>query len=108
MKFKHTPGPWVLLPEEVDKSYIRVRGTIPGSRYKIANVVTPTYDGAYEWEAQETRANAHLIAAAPELLEALTLMLETMKSGMVDFNAHDEYVMNKAEYAVTKAFGIAQ
>jgi len=66
---KHTRGPWAILPEEVDRQYIRVRGTVLGGRYKIANVVTPTYDGVCEREAQETRANARLIAAAPDLLE---------------------------------------
>lgn len=71
MTAQHTPGPWVALPEEVDKPYIRVRGTRLGGRYKIANVVTPVYEGVHEKEAEETRANARLIAAAPELLVAL-------------------------------------
>ena len=68
MSAAHTPGPWRLLPEEVDKPYIRVRGTRLGGRYKIANVVSVVYDCAHEREAQETRANAHLIASAPDLL----------------------------------------
>lgn len=68
---KYTPGPWAVLPEEVDKDYIRIRGTQLGTRYKIANVVTPTYPGIHEREAEETRANARLIAAAPELFEML-------------------------------------
>ena len=67
---EHTKGPWVVLPEEVDKDYIRIRGSVLGSRYKIANVITPTYDGVHEREAKETRANAYLIAAAPQLLAA--------------------------------------
>ena len=76
MNAKHTPGPWQALPEEVDKPYIRIRGTRLGDRYKIANVVTPTYNGAELQEADVTRANARLIAAAPELLAAL---IERMK-----------------------------
>jgi hypothetical protein len=71
----HTNGPWRILSEEVDRSYIRVRGTVPGGRYKIANVPTVAYEGVPEWEAEETRANARLIASAPELLEALDLLL---------------------------------
>ncbi|TGE04606.1 hypothetical protein [Hymenobacter fodinae] len=67
----HTPGPWKTLAEECDKPYIRVRGGRLGSRYKIANVITPVYDGSTQREADETRANARLIAAAPDLLEAL-------------------------------------
>ena len=71
---KHTPGPWQVLPEECDKPYIRVRGTALGCLYKIANVVTPTYEGVRPEEAQETRANARLIAAAPDLLKSLKAM----------------------------------
>lgn len=68
---KYTPGPWVILPEECDRDYLRIRGSILGSRYKIANVLTPVYDGVHKREAEETRANARLIAAAPVLLDAL-------------------------------------
>ena len=68
---KFTQGPWTIYPEEVDKPYIRIRGTQLGGRFKIANVVTPVYEGVHEREAQETRANARLIAKAPErVLEA--------------------------------------
>ena len=70
MSGNHTPGPWAVLPEEVDRDYIRVRGTRLGDRYKVANVLTPTGQGVPAREAEETRANARLIAAAPELLEA--------------------------------------
>lgn len=55
--------------------YIRIRGTWLGRRYKVANVLDVIYDGMSVpvrlQEAQETRHNARLIAAAPELLEAL-------------------------------------
>lgn len=68
---KHTPGPWQTLAEECDRPYIRVRGTQVGGRYKIANVLTPVYEGVHSKEADETRANASLIAASPDLLQAL-------------------------------------
>lgn len=71
MSTKHTRGPWTVLPEEVDRDYIRVRGTRLGERYKVANVLTPTGEGVPAREADETRANARLIAAAPDLLDAL-------------------------------------
>ena len=75
MTAQHTPGPWSVKPEEVDRAYIRVRGTHLGGRFKIANVLTPNYEGSHPREADETRANAHLIAAAPDLLAALQVML---------------------------------
>jgi len=61
----YTKGPWAVLPEESDKPYIRIRGTLLGRRFKVANVCAP------EWDIDESRANARLIAAAPELAEAL-------------------------------------
>ena len=75
MSSQHTPGPWKSLPEEADKPYIRIRGTALGRRYKIANVMDPTYNGATDQDFEETRANARLIAAAPEMLEVLQDML---------------------------------
>lgn len=68
---KFTKGPWQILPEEVDKDYIRIRGTVWGGRYKVANVPTPTHEGVHPREVEETRANAVLIAAAPELFAAI-------------------------------------
>ena len=80
-KTQHTKGQWSDLPEECDKPYIRIRGTCLGGRYKIANVVTPIYDGAASQEAEETRANARLIAAAPDLLDALLLCVDALEDG---------------------------
>lgn len=70
-QFKGTPGPWKCLREEVNKHYIRISSTKLGERFAVANVLIPLYDDIREREAKETRANAKLIAAAPELLEAL-------------------------------------
>lgn len=80
MMSKHTRGPWEVKTEECDKPYIRIRGTILGGRFKIANVLTPNHDGVHEREAEETRANARLIASAPELLEALIELLHAVNN----------------------------
>jgi hypothetical protein len=100
---EHTKGPWVALPEERDKPYIRIRGTVLGGRYKIANVLTPVYDGVHEREAKETRANARLIAAAPELLEALKEVF-IIGDRLVSDVYGDEFV-EKARAAIAKAEG---
>lgn len=67
----YSKGPWEIKPEEVDKPYIRIRGTRLGGRFKIANVLTPIYENFPQLELDEVRHNARLIAAAPELFELL-------------------------------------
>lgn len=98
-EFKGTPGPWEIKPEEVDRHYIRIRGTRLGGRFKVANVLTPFYEGVHEREAEETRANAQLIASAPELLAALQACLGWVNNGLAR-DAHD-----KATQAIAKALG---
>jgi len=81
---KASPGPWDALPEEVGKAYIRIRGTVLGARYKIANVICPTYDGLPDREIEETRNNADLIAHAPDdiryLLDELKKAREALRA----------------------------
>lgn len=67
-KASHTPGPW------------RIRQTVEGgSQFQILD---PGYDPAIAWhEPMATvrgEANAHLIAAAPELLEAAEFLLDAI------------------------------
>lgn len=60
METKHTPGPWVI--EDSVKGW-------------DDNVAIKSEDGEYiglvSWLNDEQKPNAHLIAAAPDLLEAL-------------------------------------
>lgn len=118
-----TPGPWTVMPEESDKSYVRIRGTRLGERYKVANVVTPDYPGAQETEAEETRSNARLIAAAPCLLEALQLFVrfhadpagctaetardpEKFRAFMLNVKSHEKEMIDQARAAISKATGV--
>lgn len=106
-KALHTRGPWTTQPEEVDRSYIRVRGTQLGGRYKVANVLTPVYEGSHMREAEETRANARLIAAAPNLLMALE-MLYAETADYIRLNklgGMDNHCMRLAREALAKALG---
>ena len=89
MKAKFTPGTWDIKPEEADKDYIRIRGTTPGGRFKVANVLNPVYEGAHIREAEETRANARLIAAAPDLFSAAIDSMRLLKS--LGMESSDEY-----------------
>lgn len=65
----HTPGPW-----------INDGGIVYGKNTEL--VGAPSFDiyDAQSWpgHAEEAQANAKLIAAAPELLEALQHVLECM------------------------------
>ncbi len=112
-KHRHTLGPWtVLLPEE-EVPYLRIRGTRLGRRYKVANVLHPKYCQRWEElqkrEDEETEANARLVAAAPELLEACEAMLawdDREKDHAVDFYARMELcrkAFDSARIAVAKA-----
>ncbi len=105
---KYTPGPWAVLPEECDKPYIRVRGTRLGGRYKIANVLTPVYEGAPDREANETRANARLIAAAPDLLEAAAAVVARWDTPSWKDAAPTGEVIARLRAAIAKARGEQQ
>jgi hypothetical protein len=72
MKTQHTPGPWVVADDKVQQH---------GST--IANVTKEnqwwnTTEGIAT-EEMPWKANAHLIAAAPELLDALSECLEQLE-----------------------------
>ena len=67
---QHTPGPWPLEPTGDYKRWIVGKGLIEGPRgYDLAEVYSDDCDPV------EAEANARLIAAAPELFEAVRLFL---------------------------------
>lgn len=84
IKAKHTPGPW-----KIDYGYNR-------SINFIGPCVPDQYAGS-SW-LRVTEANARLIAAAPELLEALKLLVE---------DRHPEFIpahkWEQARAAIAKA-----
>ena len=73
MQTKHTPGPWQTKRSD-SKSAVNIVGSHLGSKYKIARCPITGWGDNPETqrrENEEVEANARLIAAAPELLEAL-------------------------------------
>jgi len=62
---EHTPGPWKVEPQ-LDGE-IPISGHSWGSYLEIADI----HLGGFEQVDSEAEANARLIAAAPELLEAI-------------------------------------
>lgn len=95
---KHTAGPWRLLPDE-GEGYLRVRGTRLGHRFKVANVMAPNF---LPRDELESKANASLIAAAPEMLEAL-IAIRSIEFG----HSEDDIcaVRKQCDAAIAKATG---
>ena len=90
---KHTPAPWKVIKAQ--------RGFV------IADDEN-TYDIAVVRDASDrfdNEANARLIAAAPELLEALKWYLDNDDTNYADHNAFYLSGRNKAEIAIAKATG---
>lgn len=69
MKAQHTPGPWANIGIGFDTEIIAGVGSV--DPLKVVRIAT-VYDCSLSMEVQE--ANAHLIAAAPDLLAALELV----------------------------------
>jgi hypothetical protein len=63
---KHTPGPWLLKKEENDDRGYWYRPIEAGDSLRVM-----VYTDGCTVDADEAEANAKLISAAPEMLEAL-------------------------------------
>lgn len=97
-KAKHTPGPWraVKVPYDSSAFYIKARNAPDKRSPMVAHIPRST--------VQPMEANARLLAAAPELLEALELLSESCARlrapGYPPSDAE-----NKARAAIVKAIG---
>ena len=87
---KFTPGPWALMNSG---AIWLIYGPI-GER--ICRLFFST-------DTKERLANAHLIAAAPELLEALEKIMEMGEFG--NWPQPNNMIMDKAMFALAKAYG---
>ena len=98
METKWTKGPWCVEDPETDErpGWSWISAVVPGW-YGLAEVVT-RMDGDTE-DSPVGRANANLIAAAPDLYEALCETLEIARR-----NEAGDYVQ-RAEAALAKARG---
>ncbi len=89
---KHTPGPW-----EIKRHYDSCYKNISAQKHtELAQVVWCMED---EDRSPECEANAHLIAAAPDLLEALQNLLK-VHEGEGGTQHHAGYI---ARAAIAKA-----
>lgn len=103
---KHTPGPWKINFSYLNGAISRwhIAGPTHGSCYPICEHVLE-----FEPSHDEQFANAHLIAAAPDLLEALELIAGAQE--MADKFTHALDIVTRyqeiAQAAIAKARGEA-
>lgn len=99
MSTKHTPGIWYLSGEHT--KYVEAL-LDNGFTQEVASVGPTLADGGY---GEQQQANARLIAAAPELLEALICLRGACAAdGWLLDPKHIEH-MNDARAAISKATG---
>ena len=100
---KHTPGPWELRGWSVK---------CPTNNFRVARIGEADKAlrqfGDYEDMEAECRANARLIAAAPELLEACQTVLAGIERGLpIDADTVNGLVVARLRTAIDKAKGRA-
>lgn len=93
-----TSGPWTAtkfnpVTGEIDDCYLYVEPGIAVIERRVKG------------RDQHDIANARLISAAPDLLEALEMTVKAMRSCLPDFNPYDQAAYDKANAAIAKAKG---
>ena len=100
---KHTPGPWKFGNTSDDKKII-LGGT--SERYVCSVQIWQTPRRMGLTDEPERDANAHLIASAPELLEACKGMLKIYYDTNVSYrHEHEKRIAYQCEQAIAKAEG---
>lgn len=103
MENKYTKGPWKMAGlSESGKDHVKVTGTQLGGVFKIAHIPFLRINDMPDITAgniKEATANAKLIAASPDLLEALEGLLDWCKENRFDGNVQ----IYKAQGAILKA-----
>lgn len=105
-EFKGTPGPWML--DEFDNV---VHGEAPSHGWGRKETVRVSGVALPGRVTEEYAANTRLVAAAPELLEALQNMIGAFDNPVVrrklpsDFNSE---AIQSARAAIAKALGVTK
>lgn len=94
-EIKHTPGPWAVWADDEVFSVTTKKVVVPDS-----DLARNKYDDDMVCRS-ESKANARLIAAAPELLEFAEEWLRIQGSD-------ENYMTAKAKKAIAKATGASQ
>lgn len=101
MGIKHTPGPWEVTQIDCLGNEVVEYGNVrPVNRHMFGHETSLPIADFYLWDMPEQRANARLICAAPELLEALEEVVQWLELG-----DHEGQMHSKARAAIAKAKG---
>lgn len=100
MNTKHTPGPWEAIGNLVRSPMHQPQGLPAGVQ------IADCRDGYFLAHTDEAKANARLIAAAPELLEELKELREFFY-GKYGYGNDAEQIkrLNRASAVIAKATG---
>ncbi|MEX9843350.1 hypothetical protein AB7X06_19580 [Providencia rettgeri] len=101
MEFKHSPAPWVV---EDNGSYFDIKEKNGYSNLSDVCASQMMYDNKEHKKDGVAYANACLIAAAPELLEALIELTESAKEA-IDGLGDLSDAIDTAKAAIAKALG---
>ena len=95
---KHTPGPWY------NSGFDILRGKAGAQVARVGSEAPHTRNGTKEYEDLEMYANAHLIAAAPELLKECESALKILEY-LAKCDACNEVELASLKAAIAKAKG---
>ena len=95
-KADHTPGPW----EVTETTEGKYKGWLGVRRVGTCEAVVYRVDPGTGFHMETHKADANLIAAAPELLQALENIMVAAKLKGVKFSG---YLVDQANAAITKA-----
>ena len=98
---KHTPGPWAV---DSDGSGWYIEAT-PERGHSLAFIASPEFQEEPDTSASEAEANARLIAAAPDLLEALQWLVDILPDPDLDNDELQRTWTRRARAAIAKATG---
>ena len=94
MTTQHTPGPWEAVGNLVRSPMHQPEGLPRGVQ------IGDCRDGYFLSNTEEAKANARLIAAAPDLLEALSKLIDAVSVRIDDPRIH---LFDAARAAIAKA-----
>lgn len=107
---KHTPGKWRVSEDELGHGEYDILAKKEGfPNIGVATVVDSRFSnynlGSVALHKDECSANAHLIAAAPELLEACKMVVDVFNLHLYKTDSGGGKCYAKAQTAIAKAEG---